>query len=270
MAREPQDKPLLRVEDLTFQRSLELTEETEALLAGSVLAGRPRARGGGPARWSRRWAAPTAASTRGLPARGALMVVSTFRVAYPFYSPLPDQVRTIRAFDRPVILVDDMLHDGKRIRAIAPLLAQAGATVRQVLVGYLTGVGRDTMEQLGWPVDSVYYLPNLRMRFVQVGGRPAAQVIGHAAALVRAQGQDHRLPQAAEGQVPGVEGAVLRFQGEEDVPGVLQTDVGSTLAMGLRLLGGDVISALGICDLREAVSGTKREAQKRNTSQSRM
>ena len=30
-------------------------------------------------------------------------------------------------------------------------------------------------------------------------------------------------------------------------------DVGSTLAMGLRLLGGDVISALGICDLREGV-----------------
>ena len=30
-------------------------------------------------------------------------------------------------------------------------------------------------------------------------------------------------------------------------------DVGSTLAVGLRLLGGDVISALGICDLREGV-----------------
>ena len=30
-------------------------------------------------------------------------------------------------------------------------------------------------------------------------------------------------------------------------------DVGSTLAMGLRLLGGDVISALGICDVREGV-----------------
>lgn len=30
-------------------------------------------------------------------------------------------------------------------------------------------------------------------------------------------------------------------------------DVGSTLAMGLRLMGGDVISALGICDLRENV-----------------
>ena len=30
-------------------------------------------------------------------------------------------------------------------------------------------------------------------------------------------------------------------------------DVGSTLAIGLRLMGGDVISTLGICDLREGV-----------------
>lgn len=30
-------------------------------------------------------------------------------------------------------------------------------------------------------------------------------------------------------------------------------DVGSTLAMGLRLLGGDIISTLGICDLRDGV-----------------
>ena len=94
--------------------------------------------------------------------------LSSFAVeAYPFYSPLPDQVRTIHAFRRPVILVDDMLHDGKRIRRIMPLLAETGTPVRQVLVGYLTGMGRDTMEQLGCPVDSVYYLPNLRLRFVE-------------------------------------------------------------------------------------------------------
>ena len=87
--------------------------------------------------------------------------------AYPGYSPLPDQVRTIRAFDRPVILVDDMLHDGKRIRRLAPLLEETNTPVDQVLVGYLTGVGRDLMEQLGYPVDGIYYLPNLRMRFVE-------------------------------------------------------------------------------------------------------
>ena len=94
--------------------------------------------------------------------------LSAFTVeAYPYYSPLPDQVRTIRAFDRPIILVDDMLHDGKRIRALAPLLSETGAQVRQVLVGYLTGMGRDTMALLGYPVDSIYYLPNLRLRFVE-------------------------------------------------------------------------------------------------------
>ena len=87
--------------------------------------------------------------------------------AYPGYSPLPDQVRTIRAFDRPVILVDDMLHDGKRIRRLAPLLEQTHTRVDQVLVGYLTGMGRDLMDQLGYPVDSIYYLPNLRRWFVE-------------------------------------------------------------------------------------------------------
>ena len=87
--------------------------------------------------------------------------------AYPDYSPLADQVRTIHAFDRPVILVDDMLHDGKRIRRLAPLFAQTGTPVDQVLVGYLTGMGRDLMEQLGYSVDAIYYLPNLRLRFVE-------------------------------------------------------------------------------------------------------
>ena len=31
-------------------------------------------------------------------------------------------------------------------------------------------------------------------------------------------------------------------------------DVGSTLLMGLRLLGGDVISSIGICDVRDNVA----------------
>ena len=39
--REPQDKPLLRVEELDFQQYLELTEEAEALLCASVLAQHP-------------------------------------------------------------------------------------------------------------------------------------------------------------------------------------------------------------------------------------
>ncbi|MGM9619156.1 MAG: cytidyltransferase-related domain protein [Oscillospiraceae bacterium] len=94
--------------------------------------------------------------------------LSAFRIeAYPGYSSLENQARIIRAFDRPVILVDDLLHDGKRIRRLVPLLEREGAEISQVLVGYLTGMGRDVMAQLGYPVEGIYYLPNLRLRFVE-------------------------------------------------------------------------------------------------------
>ena len=87
--------------------------------------------------------------------------------AYPGYSTLENQVRAIRSFDRPAILVDDMLHDGKRLKRIIPLMEKEGAKVDTVLVGYLTGLGRDTAQELGCHTESVYYLPNLRMRFVE-------------------------------------------------------------------------------------------------------
>ncbi len=94
--------------------------------------------------------------------------LSSFSIeAFTGYSPLEYQVRTIRSFDRPAILVDDMLHDGKRIRRLVPLFRENQIPIRQVLVGYLTGMGRDIMQQLECPVDSIYYLPNLRMRFVE-------------------------------------------------------------------------------------------------------
>ena len=63
--------------------------------------------------------------------------------------------------------MDDLLHDGKRLRSLSPLLKETGTQVDLVLVGYLTGMGRDLMEELGYPVESIYYLPNLRMRFVE-------------------------------------------------------------------------------------------------------
>ena len=43
--REPQDKPLLRLEELNFQRCLELDGETEASLRAAVLAGYPESEG---------------------------------------------------------------------------------------------------------------------------------------------------------------------------------------------------------------------------------
>ena len=107
---------------------------------------------------------------------------------FPHYPPIQSQIRTIKSFDRPVILVDDLMHPGFRIRALDPILRQEGVDIRIVLVGLLSGHGRDLMDAQGRPVDSVYYLPRLREWFVEstlypfVGGntirRPASPVPG--------------------------------------------------------------------------------------------
>lgn len=87
--------------------------------------------------------------------------------AYPNYTPIPCQVRTIRSFDRPVILVDDLMHSGLRIGALDGILYQEEVDLSLVLVGVLTGHGRDVMSSLNRPVDSVYFLPLLERWFVE-------------------------------------------------------------------------------------------------------
>ncbi len=47
---------------------------------------------------------------------------STFSVVeYPGYNTVPNQVRTLKSFRRPVILVDDLLHKGYRIGKLNPI-----------------------------------------------------------------------------------------------------------------------------------------------------
>ena len=64
-------------------------------------------------------------------------------------TPIQSQIRTIKSFDRPVILVDDLMHPGFRIQALDPILRQEGWTSRVVLVGLLSGHGRDLMDAQG-------------------------------------------------------------------------------------------------------------------------
>ena len=45
-----------------------------------------------------------------------------------------------------MILVDDLMHPGFRIRALDPILRQEGVDIRIVLVGPLSGHGRDLMD----------------------------------------------------------------------------------------------------------------------------
>ena len=87
--------------------------------------------------------------------------------AYPYYSPLANQIRTIHSFMRPVILVDDLLHAGARIQALKPLLEKEAIQVERILVGLLSGKGRDLMRLQQLPVDCIYYIPNMKKWFVE-------------------------------------------------------------------------------------------------------
>ena len=87
--------------------------------------------------------------------------------AFPGYAPLESQIRTIRSFRRPVMLVDDLLHSGNRIQVLDPLFRREGVDVDRCVVGLLSGRGRDLMAARGREVDSVYYIPNMRAWFVE-------------------------------------------------------------------------------------------------------
>lgn len=80
---------------------------------------------------------------------------------FPNYSPLSTQVRTIGSFRRPVILVDDLLHKGYRIKELDPIFNAEGVEVEKIIVGLLSGRGKDLMTLQGRSVESVYFMPSL-------------------------------------------------------------------------------------------------------------
>ena len=86
---------------------------------------------------------------------------------YPGYATLINQIRTIKSFNRPVLLVDDLLHKGYRLEALDPLFKQAELDVKQIIVGLMSGRGKDLMSVQGREADCVYFIPNLRYWFVE-------------------------------------------------------------------------------------------------------
>ena len=94
--------------------------------------------------------------------------MKSFRITeYPGYASLVNQMRTIKSFQRPVLLVDDLLHKGYRLEALDPLFKQEGLDIRQIIVGLMSGRGKDLMSVQGRSVDCVYFIPNLRYWFVE-------------------------------------------------------------------------------------------------------
>jgi len=85
--------------------------------------------------------------------------------AYPYYLDIVNQVKRIKSFDRPVILVDDLLNKGYRIKAIEPLITNAGIEIDKVVVGIMSGRGKAILENQNIPVASAYFIPRLKVWF---------------------------------------------------------------------------------------------------------
>lgn len=66
-----------------------------------------------------------------------------------------------------MILVDDLVHKADRLQVLVPQLRENGIPIKKVVVGVLSGYGRDLMQCLKVPVESIYSMPNLRQWFVE-------------------------------------------------------------------------------------------------------
>lgn len=85
----------------------------------------------------------------------------------PFYLNLPNQVKTLASFHRPLILVDAILHKGYRMNTIDPLFKENKIKVKKIITGILSAKGLDIMKNRGYDVDGVYYIPKLKAWFTE-------------------------------------------------------------------------------------------------------
>ncbi|MEG0306693.1 MAG: cytidyltransferase [Clostridium sp.] len=83
----------------------------------------------------------------------------------PYYLSLKNQLKMIKSFNRPILLVDNILHKGYRIRALDPLLKEENIDVQKILCGILSGRGKDLMDMQNREVASVYFIPKLKIWF---------------------------------------------------------------------------------------------------------
>ena len=86
---------------------------------------------------------------------------------YPEYSPLQVQIRTIHSFERPAIFVDDVYHKGYRMDAISDYLKKEEVTLDKLVVGVLSGRGRDLATLRQMTVEAPYFVPNMRCWMIE-------------------------------------------------------------------------------------------------------
>ncbi|QEK11902.1 cytidyltransferase [Crassaminicella thermophila] len=84
---------------------------------------------------------------------------------FPHYPDLEIQIKMLASFNKPIILVDDLLHKGYRNNVIHPLLNKENIKVKKTIVGILSARGKELMDRQNREVDSAYYIPKLKAWF---------------------------------------------------------------------------------------------------------
>lgn len=88
------------------------------------------------------------------------------------YAAISNQVKTIGAFERPVILIDDIMHKGYKIQKLNPILKREEIEVDSIVAGIISANGRDIANAGGRNTQSAYFLPNLQAWFNESGQYP--------------------------------------------------------------------------------------------------
>jgi len=118
--------------------------------------------------------------------------VKSFKIdAFHNYMSLENQVKIIRSFDMPVVLIDDYLHKGYRIKTLEPLFKKYNIKIKKIIVGALSGSGKEIATILNRDVNCAHFIPNLRLWFNEselypfIGGDALSRRIRSQGNLVR-------------------------------------------------------------------------------------
>lgn len=79
------------------------------------------------------------------------------------YPSLENQAAMLHSFNRPIILIEDLLHKGYRMNKITPVLREMHVPIKAVVAGVLTGKARDRMMEENRRVECAYFIPSINL-----------------------------------------------------------------------------------------------------------
>lgn len=92
--------------------------------------------------------------------------MKSFKIGeFPHYLSLENQIKMLKSFNRPIILVDNLLHKGYRMKAIEPIFKKEKINIQKIIVAILSGRGKDLLDYQGGEVDCLYFIPRLKIWF---------------------------------------------------------------------------------------------------------